>query len=80
MPLGKARVARAGTDATIVTYGVGVHWALEEAAWWAERGVSLEVIDLRTLIPWDREAVLASVQKTNRLLVLHEATRTAGFG
>ncbi len=80
VPLGKARVARAGTDATIVTYGVGVHWALEEAAWWAERGVSLEVIDLRTLIPWDRETVLASVQKTNRLLVLHEATRTAGFG
>lgn len=80
VPLGTARVARTGTDATIVTYGVGVHWALKEAAWWAEQGVSLEVIDLRTLIPWDKETVLASVQKTSRLLVLHEATRTAGFG
>lgn len=80
VPLGTARVARTGTEATIVTYGVGVHWALKEAAWWAEQGVSLEVIDLRTLIPWDKETVLASVQKTSRLLVLHEATRTAGFG
>ncbi len=80
VPLGQARIVRAGTDATIVTYGVGVHWALEEAAWWAERGVSLEVIDLRTLVPWDRETVLASVARTGRVLVLHEATRTAGFG
>lgn len=81
VPLGQARVARAGRDLTIVTYGVGVGWALEEAAYQArEHDVSVEVVDLRTLVPWDREAVLASVEKTSRLLVLHEATRTAGFG
>ena len=81
LPFGEARIAREGTDATIVTYGVGVHWALAEAEHQAEaHGVDLEVVDLRTLVPWDREAVRASLAKTNRLLVLHEATRTAGFG
>ena len=81
LPLGEARVAREGTDATIVTYGVGVHWALAEAEHQAEaNGVELEVVDLRTLVPWDRETVRESLEKTNRLLVLHEATRTAGFG
>jgi len=81
LPFGEARVAREGTDATIVTYGVGVHWALDEAEHQsAENDVELEVVDLRTLVPWDRETVRASLDKTNRLLVLHEATRTAGFG
>ena len=81
LPFGEARVAREGTDATIVTYGVGVHWALEEAEHQAaENGAELEVVDLRTLVPWDRETVHRSLEKTNRLLVLHEATRTAGFG
>ena len=78
--LGDAAVARQGQDATIVTWGVGRSWAEAVADTWAERGVSLEVIDLRTLVPWDRATVLASVQKTGRLLVLHEATRTGGFG
>jgi len=80
VPLGQANVVREGVDATIVTYGVGVHWAVEAAENWEKRGRKLEVIDLRTLIPWDRETVLTSVKKTNRVLVLHEAARTGGFG
>ena len=79
-PLGKARIARRGSDVTIVTWGVGVRWALDEAEMQRIQGIEVEVVDLRTLIPWDRETVLASLTKTNRLVVLHEATRTAGFG
>lgn len=79
--IGKARIAREGTDLTLVTYGIGVVWALEEAEHQQEQhGLSIEVVDLRTLIPWDRETVLGSLRKTNRLLVLHEAPRTGGFG
>jgi 2-oxoisovalerate dehydrogenase E1 component len=80
LPLGRARVAREGTDATIVTYSVGVSWALEAAERMAADGRSIEVIDLRTLLPWDRETVLQSVRKTGRALVLHEAPTTGGFG
>lgn len=78
--IGKARLAREGSAATVVTYGVGVHWALESAGRWAAEGSEIEIVDLRTLVPWDRETVLASVQKTNRVLVLHEAPRHGGFG
>jgi 2-oxoisovalerate dehydrogenase E1 component len=53
---------------------------LEAAEEWSTRGVEIEVIDLRTLVPWDREAVLASVRKTSRMIILHEASRTGGFG
>jgi 2-oxoisovalerate dehydrogenase E1 component len=80
VPIGRARIARIGKDATIVTYGVGVLWALETAAQLALEGVELEVIDLRTLIPWDVQTVLESVRRTNRALVLHEAPTTGGFG
>jgi len=80
LPLGQARVAREGTDATIVTYSVGVTWAIEAAERMAAEGREVEVIDLRTLLPWDRETVLQSVRKTGRALVLHEAPTTGGFG
>jgi 2-oxoisovalerate dehydrogenase E1 component len=78
---GEARVARAGNDVTVVTYGVGVRWALEAAGILADDGAGdVEVIDLRSLRPWDTETVLASVERTGRALVLHEAPVTGGFG
>ena len=81
IPLGEATCLRPGADATIVTYGLCVKWALEEAKRQQQySGASIEVIDLRTLVPWDQEMVLRSMKKTGRLLVLHEATMTAGFG
>ena len=67
-------------DATIITYGVGVHWALESARLLSNDGHEIEIIDLRTLQPWDMETVLASVKRTGRALVLHEAPVTGGFG
>ncbi|MEZ4473961.1 MAG: dehydrogenase E1 component subunit alpha/beta [bacterium] len=79
-PLGVARVARAGRDATVVTFGVGVHQALAAADVLAAEGVAIEVVDLRTLTPWDVATVVASVKKTGRALVLHEAPLTGGFG
>ena len=78
--LGKARVARAGTDLTLVTWSKLVHRAVEAAEQAAKNGISVEVIDLRTIWPWDREMVLASAARTGRLLVAHEAVRAAGFG
>jgi 2-oxoisovalerate dehydrogenase E1 component len=80
VPIGRARVAREGREATVVTYGVGVSWALEAAEKLAAEGREVEVIDLRSLLPWDREMVLSSVRKTSRALVLHEAPTTGGFG
>ena len=80
VPLGVARVAREGTDATIVAWGPAVPDALAAAATLAAEGIACEVIDLRTLVPWDRDAVLASVRRTSKVLVLHEDVRTGGFG
>jgi len=78
-PIGKARVARAGTDLSIITYSALVWKALEAAETLAARdGLSVEVIDLRTLAPMDDEAIVATVKKTNRVLVAHEDTRTGG--
>lgn len=78
--LGKAKVAREGNDLTLVSWSKAVHWTLEAAEALAAEGVSAEVIDLRTIWPWDREAVIASARRTGRLVVVHEAVRTAGFG
>ena len=80
LPLGVAHTVRLGIHATVITYGVGVHWAIEVADEFASNGFELEVIDLRSLVPWDRETVLESIRKTNRAVVVHEASRTAGFG
>ncbi len=77
LPIGVASVARAGGELTIVTYGAGVHWALAAAERMPER--SIEIIDLRTLLPWDRQTVFASVEKTGRCLVLTEDTHTGAF-
>jgi 2-oxoisovalerate dehydrogenase E1 component len=81
VPFGEARIARPGHDVTVVTYGIGVRWAVEAAAVLADEGAGdVEVIDLRTLRPWDTATVLASVERTGRALVVHEAPQTGGFG
>ncbi len=80
VPLGKARVHREGSDLTIVTYAAMVHKSLEAAARLEEEdGLSVEVLDLRTLLPLDEEAIVKSVKKTNRVLIVHEDTRTGGI-
>jgi pyruvate/2-oxoglutarate/acetoin dehydrogenase E1 component len=80
VPLGKARIARAGRDVTIVTYGALVHKALAAAETLAAEGIEAEVIDLRTLQPWDEAAVLESLSCTHRLVVAHEAVEAFGVG
>ncbi|MBI2378539.1 MAG: alpha-ketoacid dehydrogenase subunit beta [Deltaproteobacteria bacterium] len=79
VPLGKARIAREGHHATLVAYANTVPMALEAALRVANDGYEVEVIDLRTLMPWDWQTVLSSVEKTGRLLLASEATRTGGF-
>lgn len=77
VPIGKARVAREGNAMSIITYGMGVHWALDAAK---ATGIDADIIDLRTLLPLDTETIYNSVRKTGRVLVLHEDTLTAGLG
>jgi 2-oxoisovalerate dehydrogenase E1 component beta subunit len=77
IPLGKAAVRREGGDVTVLAYGTMVHVALAAAE---EAGIDAEVIDLRTLVPVDIEAIVASVEKTGRCVIVHEATRTSGYG
>jgi len=80
LPLGQAHIDRAGKDVTIIAYGAMLHEARKAADLLAENDVSAEVIDLRTLVPLDEETVLQSVRKTGRVVIVHEAARTCGFG
>lgn len=80
VPLGKARIAREGSDVTVIAWGAMAPVALEAARRAEAKGISCEVIDLRTLYPFDRDAVRDSVRKTGRCVIVHEAPRTGGFG
>lgn len=80
LPLGKAEIVRSGTDLTFVGWGMTVLMGVEAADILAKEGISVEVIDLRTLVPLDFETVLASIKKTGKLLIAHEAARNCGFG
>lgn len=77
LPIGKANRLRQGNDLTIITYGMGVHWAIEALD---AQGIQADLIDLRSLLPWDRDMVLDSVKRTGKALVLHEDTLTGGIG
>jgi 2-oxoisovalerate dehydrogenase E1 component beta subunit len=79
VPIGKAAVRREGKDISVITYGAMVYTALDAAARLEQEGIDAEVIDLRTLHPLDREAIVESVKKTGKVIVLHEATRTGGM-
>jgi len=80
VPIGKARMHRPGTDISVITWGAMVYTAEEAAQQLEADGVSVEIVDLRSVMPWDKAAVLESVRKTSKVLVLHEDTRTGGFG
>ncbi len=80
VPLGLADVKREGTDITVLTYGLMVHFSLEAAEELAQEGVSVEVIDLRTLLPLDKETILDSVRKTSKALIVYEDNLTLGYG
>jgi 2-oxoisovalerate dehydrogenase E1 component beta subunit len=79
VPIGKAKVRREGKDISVITYGAMVHVALEAAEKLQSEGISLEVVDLRSLLPYDEEAILNSVVKTSKVILLHEATRIGGY-
>jgi 2-oxoisovalerate dehydrogenase E1 component beta subunit len=79
VPIGQADIKRSGNDISIITYGAMVHNALEAATVLAEEGIELEVLDLRTLLPLDKERILESVKKTNKVILLHEDVRTGGI-
>jgi 2-oxoisovalerate dehydrogenase E1 component beta subunit len=79
VPIGRAIVRREGRDLTIITYAAMMHTSLEAAEELAKEGIEAEVVDLRTLLPLDKETILQSVKKTNKLLIVHEDTRTGGI-
>lgn len=78
--IGKAKIVTTGDSLTIICYGLAVHWAVEASEKMGGSGKRIEIIDLRTLIPWDKELIESSVQKTGRVLILHEDHKTGGFG
>jgi 2-oxoisovalerate dehydrogenase E1 component beta subunit len=80
IPIGEANVIQEGTQLTVVSYGLYVHWALEAAKQLAGEGVSVEVIDLRSIRPMDKETILSSVEKTRKLLIVHEDNKFGGIG
>jgi 2-oxoisovalerate dehydrogenase E1 component beta subunit len=80
IPLGKAEVLKEGTDVTLVAYGLQMRHARMAATMAEEKGISVEIIDLRTILPWDEETVINSVKKTGKCIVTHEAPLTCGFG
>ena len=80
VPIGKAEVKSEGADLSIITYGAMVHQAFEAATRLSREGVSAEILDLRTLLPLDRDAIVATARKTGKVLIVHEATRTGGVG
>lgn len=80
IPIGKADVKREGTDVTVISYGLTLHFALQAAEQLEKEGISVHVLDLRTLIPLDKEAVLEAVAKTGKVLIVHEDNLTGGFG
>jgi 2-oxoisovalerate dehydrogenase E1 component beta subunit len=79
VPIGKAIVRRAGTDISVITYGAMVYIAMDAAKELEKEGIDMEVLDLRSLLPFDREAVLETVKKTSKVILLHEDTRIGGF-
>jgi 2-oxoisovalerate dehydrogenase E1 component beta subunit len=79
VPIGKARVAREGKDLSIITYAAMVHTALEAGDILKNDGIDLEILDLRTVSPLDREAITQTVKKTNKVIILHEHSRTGGL-
>jgi len=80
IPIGKANVLKEGTALSVVSYGLYVHWALEAAQQLADEGISVEVIDLRSIRPMDKTAILQSVEKTRKLLIVHEDNKFGGIG
>lgn len=80
IPLGKADIKLEGTDVTVITYGLMVHYALEAAKKVKEDGIDVHLLDLRTLVPLDKEAILQATAKTGKVLIIHEDNKTGGFG
>ncbi len=80
VPIGKANVAREGDDVVVFAYGAMLHVAMEAAELATAKGISVEVVDIRTLLPFDIETIMSSVKKTGRVVILHEACKTCGFG